>query len=176
MVEIIPADSEKGKRVLQIVDLDAKLRGKYLIASTVVEDVIADIIVTHFFPQSSEKSELLNRLVLQDSGLTFRRKLEIFQSLLDLKHPELNAAHSEHIKKVDGIIAMRNSLAHHKGNISTDYLLGKELDRIELLSYKNGEQKIKQIPVKEFNQKLDECSRVAFALLELKDKIIAKNQ
>lgn len=165
----LPNFLEFNDRFKELGDLEARIRGWYLISANGVEAMLAKIISGHFFPNDPEKQLFLVSLVVNDA--TFRQKFQMVKNLLKLEYPSLLKKYSSCLKQVNLMIDQRNDIAHALFGPSDAYLKEKKIDRVQLRFVRNGKLRTSEITVDRFNKSLVEAQNLVKALIELETSV-----
>ncbi len=157
------------------IRLVRKMRGEFLGEATEVEDLLSDVIATHFFPNflfdthELEQYERLRTTVLGHRSFSFRTKSDALRYILEQAHPDLYEEHKEALVKLEKVIAHRNILAHGHfiQELPMPNFIKKQIDKSEkvlLETFRNGKVFPHFLTLDEANLKLKEARQVSKSL------------
>lgn len=125
----------QGRRLGELLEFDASMRGTFIIQSITIESSI-DRIVMHQF--ALEDENLFMSLILKN--LQFSKKIKIVDALLKLGYPSFKKKYPKLIKRLEEIAILRNKLAHAE-SVDFGNIMPSPGDEKMTLSYYEGEKK-----------------------------------
>ena len=93
------------------VEIDYKIRGRYLVACAEIETLLTEIIARHFCDTSHKRETLIELFVNERASLN--RKIEILGKILN-DYPAFTAKNGDIIVRLTKVRKLRNKLAHYR--------------------------------------------------------------
>ena len=120
-------------------------------------DWITSEILTLFFVQDEERRKLFRSDLVGNNGISVNKKIDLLAAIpfqqLEIS-PDL-------ISSLRGLNQFRNKLAHAQMDTSANYMAtftGKSVDKVNFLYWQKSEEKSLEVTIREFDQKLKDCS------------------
>jgi len=151
------------------------VRGLFLEQAIFIENLIGDIISWHFCPDEDRRN-LFFSLIINNPDFTFSSKIKVLRQLLKLRYPELDKKCPEVIKELEKVIKFRNKVAHRMLDSSEQFLAKKLTDRIQLVYFKDGQEKHEVVTVKDMQERLKACSRLVLTIVDIQKEVIQRVQ
>jgi hypothetical protein len=162
-----------------------KIRGNFLGEATEVENVLAEAIATHFFPNflfnenEFEEHKLLERTILGHRSFTFSAKADALQYILKQAHPDLYNKHKGTFVKLKKVIEHRNVLAHgyFVQQLPMPDFMRKQLEgpeQVMVETFSRGQVIPHFLTLKEANAKVKEAKEVSESLASIGGELMRR--
>ena len=166
-------NSALDRQLMRVFEQAKNVRGLFLEQAIFIENLIGDIIAGHFCPEENRR-RLLFSLIINDRNFTFSSKIKILKQLLKLRYPELGEKYPEVIKELKKVMEFRNKVAHRMLDSSEQFLAKKLTDRIQLVYFKDGQEKREVVTVKDMQKRLRACSRLVLTIIGIQEEVIQR--
>jgi len=166
-------NSALGRQLMRVFEQAKDVRGRFLEQAIFIENLIGDIISWHFCPEE-DRRHLLFSLIINDVNFTFSSKIKVLKQLLKLRYPELGEKYPKMIKELKKVMEFRNKAAHRMLDSSEQFLAKKLTDRIQLVYFKDGQEKREVVTVKDMQERLKACSRLVLVIVDIQSEVIKR--
>jgi hypothetical protein len=164
-------DTLEGQRLIELTRRAAQVRGPFLEQAIAMDILISDILSQHFCA-NEERRTLLYSLILAD--MNFSSRIDKLKRLLKIHYEDLSLKYPELFSDLTAIREFRNDLAHDALDTSDEVLQDREMDRIYLLSHKNGKRQRRMVTAEEVRTWFRRCTKVIMALVFIQGEIVRR--